>query len=192
MTEPAICLVTYDRARKPDPDIAEVVRRLTAAGLRIGGLLQVTEEGSAEHCATLFLQDLGSDRWLKIFGCREEARGCRSAAYGLAKAVGWVGAAVDASPDILFVNRFGRQETEGRGLREKIAAAMNAGIPLVVPVNEALLPAWRAFASEASACMPADADRLEAWCRAQVPSPPHSGRQESQERVEGDALARCA
>ncbi len=65
---------------------------------------------------------------------------------------------------------------------------MSASIPLVVPVSETLLPSWRAFTGETGLHVPPEADKIETWCRVQAPRP--SGREETVERMEGDALSR--
>ncbi|ACA19966.1 conserved hypothetical protein [Methylobacterium sp. 4-46] len=190
MCASSICVVAYGRASRPDAVLAEVVRRLAGAGYRVGGLLQFRRGGTPSRCASLFLEEIGSGRRVEIFESRGgAARGCRLTTCGLAEGAAWLAAAVAAEPELLFVNRFGRQEAEGRGLRAETAAIV-AGIPSVVPVSEALLPAWRAFAGEEDAVMPPDADRIEAWCRGRLltrPSP--SGRAGALDGMGGDAPA---
>lgn len=167
-SEPALGLVVHCRDGRPDAALAAAARRLQAAGLRVAGLLQAGTKGDPACCATLALEDIGSGRRVPIFERRAAAaRGCRLDPSGLAEAAGWLRDAIEGRPDILFVNRFGRQESEGRGLIDEIAAAVLAGIPVVVAVGEALLPQWRDFAGEAGTALPADPDRIAAWCLAQ-------------------------
>lgn len=164
MTEPRICVVAYDGTQPPDAALAQAARRLGAVGLQVGGLLQSGAAGDAAGCAMLFLEDLGTGRRIRLFESRGAgARGCRLDACGLAEAAVWLREAVETRPDVLFVNRFGRQESKGRGLLDEIGAALTAGIPVVIAVGAACLPAWRAFAGGESALVPADADRIVAW-----------------------------
>ncbi|HVL72396.1 MAG TPA: DUF2478 domain-containing protein [Beijerinckiaceae bacterium] len=161
-----IGIVVYDRDSRPDVMLADTVRRLQGRGLTVGGLLQEAKGDDASCCETLTLQDIGTGRRVDIFQNRGPgARGCRLDPAGLAHAASFLRAAIEARPDVLFVNRFGRQEAEGRGLADEIAAAVLAEIPIVVAVGEALLPAWQAYAGGEGTRLDGPA-ALEAWCLA--------------------------
>ncbi len=165
LTESYVCVVAYDREQRPDGVLAEVVHRLKAAYVRVGGLLQGGDAGSAACCANLFLEDIGTGRRVQVLENRGAGtRGCRLDPSGLAEAAGWVREAIEARPGVLFINRFGRQEAEGRGLLDEIGAAVMAGIPVVVAMNKALLPEWLAFSGDRSAPLAADPELLVAWC----------------------------
>ncbi len=172
MTHSQICAIVYRREERPDAAVAAAVAALVAQGAEVRGLLQEGTEGSASCCATLFLEDIGSGRRVEIFQNRgRETRGCRLDASGLAEAAAWVREAIDSRPDVLVLNRFGRQEAEGRGLLDEIGAAVTAGIPVVIPVNEALLPEWDAFAGGGYDRLLTDPDRLVGWCRGHIAAP---------------------
>jgi hypothetical protein len=64
----------------------------------------------------------------------------------------------------VFINRFGRQEAGGRGLRDEIAAAIEADVPLVIAVHKSLQPEWEAFAGSDCAYIAADPKQIEMWC----------------------------
>lgn len=162
-----IATFRYDRDRRPDAMLALAARRLQGRGFRVAGLLQDGTAGNASCCATLFLEDIGSGRRVQIFERRGPGtRGCRLDPGGLAHAAAWLREAIDERPDVLFVNRFGRQEAEGRGLLGEIAEAVMAEIPLVIAVGEALLPDWEAFVGAATDRL-ADVGAVEDWCTAQ-------------------------
>jgi hypothetical protein len=165
-----ILVLAHERGETPDPVIARAVARLEAGGLRPRGLLQHGEPaGCGDSCATLYLDDIGMGRRVRIFEDRgPQAQGCRLDTGGLSVAAGWLREAVEARPDVLFVNRFGRHEGEGRGLREEIGMAVAAGIPIVIAVKRPYLKAWRAFAGEGFATAPLDAAQIEGWCRRAV------------------------
>lgn len=164
MAEPRICVVAYDATEQPDAALAQAARRLGALGVTVRGLLQNGAAGDAARCAVLFLEDIGTGRRIQIFEARGlAARGCRLDTCGLAEAAAWLREAVEAKPDMLFVNRFGRQESSGRGLLDEIGAAVAAGIPIVIAVSTACLPAWRAFAGTESVLVAVDADRIVTW-----------------------------
>jgi len=165
VTGSPIGFVVYDRDSKPDPVLREVVRRLEVQRVRVRGLLQHGEQNEAAVCATMTLEDIGTGRRVQIFERRgHETRGCRLDPSGLAEAAVWVRESIEARPEILFINRFGRQEAEGRGLVDEIGAALSADIPTIIPVGRALLPDWEEFAGGEGMHLPNDADGLEAWC----------------------------
>jgi nucleoside-triphosphatase THEP1 len=53
-------------------------------------------------------------------------------------------------PDVVIVNKFGKSESEGGGLRDVIADVVGAGIPLLISVPRRNLDAWRSFAGDAA------------------------------------------
>ena len=168
MTGTRIGIVVYDRDSRPDALLAAVVRRLQAGGARVGGLLQQVKDDDRSCCTSLFLEDIATGRRVQIFEHRGAAtRGCRLDASGLAQAAALLREAIEAGPKLLFVNRFGRQEAEGRGLMDEIAAAVLADIPIVVAVGASLLHEWTAYA-DAEGVRLGSAEELENWCLRQV------------------------
>jgi hypothetical protein len=151
--DPSECrlgIVVYEPAHPRDAVLVGAAKKLRTKGLRVGGLLQEAE-GDESH-TELYARDITTGRRVRLFEDRgRKARGCRLDAAGLAEAASWLRTAIDARPDVLFINRFGRQEAVGRGLVDEIAAAIVSDIPVVVPVAAALLPQWRRFAGNESA-----------------------------------------
>lgn len=169
MTGSRIGYIVYDRDHGPDALLSAVAYRLKAKGARVAGLLQDGQAGDESCCAILFLEDIGTGRRVQIYERRGlDTRGCRLDPAGLAEAAGWLREAIAVRPDVLFINRFGRQEAGGRGLVDEIGAAVVADIPVVVAVNAALLSEWHTYAGEGTASLPLDAERIEAWCVAQM------------------------
>ena len=116
--------------------------------------------------------NIGTGRRVQIYEDRGSGtRGCRLDPAGLAEAAGWLREAIEARPDVLFINRFGRQETLGRGLLDEIGAAVIAEIPVVIAVNQALLPEWLAYVGEGAVPLLPEAEEIEAWCMAHFRRP---------------------
>ena len=107
--------------------------------------------------ATGISQDLGAG-----------AQGCRLDSAALAGAVGPLLAAMDEGPDLVIVNRFGKDEAEGRGFRAVFEKACELGIPVLTVVREAYLDDWRAMTGSACNELPAHAGRLEDWLAAHL------------------------
>lgn len=172
MTQARICVVAYAFDQPPDAALADAVKWLRGAGLRPRGLLQEGEAGRTSCRPSLFLNDIGTGRRIQIFERRGvSARGCRLDSSGLAEAAGWLRDAIETRPDVLFINRFGRRESEGKGLLDEIGAAVAADIPIVIAIGAALLPAWRAFAGEEGTALAADPRQIGSWCAEQVRAP---------------------
>jgi len=167
LTKSLIGVVVFDRASRPDAVLRQVVGDLRSKGVRVGGLLQDGQPGDASRCGTLFLEDIETGHRIQAFEMRGGGtRGCRLDFSSLAQAGGWLRAAIEGKPDILFVNRFGRQEAAGRGLRDEIAAAIATGLPLVINVGMEHLSEWRSFAGSEFTGLPADPNQIAAWCLA--------------------------
>lgn len=160
-----IGVVGYDRTARPDGAIAEAVRRLQARGLRVEGLVQEPKRSDSAGCALLSVEDIATGRRVQIFNGRGAgARGCRLDAGGLATAAVWLREAIERRPEVLFVNRFGRQEADGRGLYAEIAEAIASGIPVIVAVADVVMSAWQAFADGTGTAVANDAVAIERWC----------------------------
>lgn len=169
MTGSRIGVVVFDRECRPDGALRQVVHSLKSRGWRVGGLLQDGQPGDARHCGMLFLEDIETGCRIQAFEMRGSGtRGCRLDTSSLAQAGGWLWAAIDGKPDILFINRFGRQEAAGRGLRTEMATAIATGIPVLIAVGKELIPEWCAFAGPDFVHLDVDPKRIEAWCLACV------------------------
>ncbi len=167
LTGSRIGVVVFDREGRPDAVLRHVVHGLKSVGLRVGGLLQDGQPGDASRCGTLFLEDIGTGRRIQAFEMRGSGtRGCRLDFSSLAQAAGWLRDAMEGTPDILLINRFGRQEAAGRGLRDEIATAIATGLPVLIAVGREFLPEWREFAGPDFVPLDADPERIEAWCLA--------------------------
>jgi hypothetical protein len=129
----------------PDTDVsvvlAEVVQALRERGVLLAGALQ-HDDGP---CA-MELELLPSGRRMLISqSIGGNTSGCRLDAGALAEAAALVRQAVDATPALVVFNKFGAQEAAGGGLREEMAAAVMAGVPVLAPVSERFLEQWATF-----------------------------------------------
>ena len=79
----------------------------------------------------------------------------------------------DEQPRLLVVNKFGKIEADGGGLRQAVAEAVELGIPVLVGVPARNLDRWRAFAGSLAIELPADDVALSRWLAAQrlIPDP---------------------
>lgn len=92
-----------------------------------------------------------------------EARGCRLDAGALESAVVHVEASLAEGADCLIVNKFGKQEAEGRGFRPLIAEALSRGMPVLVGLNRLNADAFEAFTAGMAVELPPEEGALLDW-----------------------------
>ncbi len=77
-------------------------------------------------------------------------------------------AAMHDGVDLLLLNKFGKGEAEGGGLRSTFAGAIETGVPVLTAVRPPYLEAWTAFHGGLAADLMPDLGEVLAWCRAAV------------------------
>lgn len=109
---------------------------LRAKGLRLAGALQNNSlRNGAGHCDMDLYILAGHDVVRISQDLGDLPMGCRLDWAALEYAVGLVSAALAAGPAALIVNRFGKQELVGLGLRPWIGKALGQGIPVPTAVD---------------------------------------------------------
>ena len=73
-----------------------------------------------------------------------------------------------APPNLVILNKFGKAEEEGGGMRGAIGAALAADIPVLVSVGELALPALGLFAGDLCVVVEADAAVVSKWLQARI------------------------
>jgi hypothetical protein len=114
----------------------------------------------------MYVKDLLGGDEIKISLDRgNEARGCRLDPDAFARIDAWVEHAVLERVDLLIINKFGKEEAHGRGLRPVIADTLIAEIPLVIGVSTQNLHAFLTFVGDSAARLRPDIEAITAWCR---------------------------
>jgi hypothetical protein len=143
-----IAYVTLSGRGLIDDCLAEAVASLEAQGLRLAGTVRVLPAAPHSHACDMdvrVLPDGPSRRISQPLGALSQ--GCRLDT----DAVETLALAVESrleGADLLVVNKFGKQEAAGRGLRQAIVLAIEAGIPVLIGVNGLNLPELLAFAGD--------------------------------------------
>lgn len=153
-----------------DRCLADLAHRLDDAGIAFRGAIQRNTARSDGQPDDMDLRVIGTDRVIRISqSLGPGSAGCRLNAASLEEAAGLVAAALDTgAPRVLLLNRFGRQEAEGRGFRPLIGRALGEGVAVLTAVGAEYAEAFHAFAGDMGECLPADAARLFDWCREAV------------------------
>ncbi len=94
-----------------------------------------------------------------------EARGCRLDSGALEGAVAEVLARLEPGVDLLIVNKFGRRESEGGGMRAAISRAIELDIPVLIGVNPVSADALLAYLGEGAEPLAPETAVLVNWAR---------------------------
>jgi hypothetical protein len=159
----AVCAVLFEDAGVADDLFARVAEWGKRAGLSLAGALQQDEPRAGRRLSDIFLRDLASGRRTRISEDRGDlAAGCRLDLGALTEAAELIERAIgSASPDLVILNKFGKAEAEeGRGVRDAIAAALAADVPVLIGVAKSYAPALQDFAGDFCAIV---ADEADVW-----------------------------
>jgi hypothetical protein len=161
-----LAAIRYEAGFPIDEFLGRVADRLRAEHIRLGGALQENAPGGETHCAAMSLVDLATRKRFRISqDLGTLAEGCRLDAQGIAEFVALFDRASQDNVELLTLNRFGKAEAEGGGLRPVFARAMEAGIPVLTAVRAPYTEAWAQFHGHLASDLPADIDAVLAWCR---------------------------
>lgn len=138
-----------------DRDIAAAVLRrirgrLAEASATCAGFLQQDAPPRADrsHC-DMVLECVATGRRIPISEDRGAlARGCRLDVGELMGAIATARDMLQAGPDVLIVNKFGKTEGLGGGFRPLIADALELGIPVLITVPWRNIEGWRLFSGD--------------------------------------------
>ncbi|MFN4153946.1 MAG: DUF2478 domain-containing protein [Paracoccaceae bacterium] len=162
--------------------LARVARRLSAVGVVLGGVVQVNTETDPDHPCLMDLRVLSDESVLRISqNLGRHSSGCRLDASVLEEAVGRVAATLLAAPpQLLILNKFGKQEAEGRGFRPVIGQAMAMGVPVLTSVSTKNRAGFDLFAEGTASALGTDEAAVMLWCLsvtgARVRIPLHTAR----------------
>jgi nucleoside-triphosphatase THEP1 len=161
-----IGVVVYDDGLFGDALIARCAAGLVASGYRLGGVVQSNPQRHGRRRCDMYVKDLlGGAETIISFDRGNEARGCRLDPDAFARIGAWVERAVLERVDLLIINKFGREEAHGRGLRPVIAEALIAEIPLVIGVSTRNLRDFLTFVGDSVTPLRPDIEAITAWCR---------------------------
>ena len=161
-----IAAVLYADGVYPDRVLARALEPLRERGTELAGVLQRDAAPLADrHPCDLLLEDLASGEVTAIAEQRgAHARGCRLDVGLLTEVAEEVLASLrDGAPRLLVVNKFGKIEADGGGLRGAIAEAVGLGIPVLVGVPARNLDRWRAFAGPLAEEIAPDTAAIAGW-----------------------------
>lgn len=149
--------------------LTSLAEALEAKGLRTAGIVQSNTECSDQELCDMDVRVLPAGETIRISqSLGAGARGCRLNPEALERAVGLVTARLqeEPKPQILIVNKFGKHEADGRGMRPVIGEAMALGIPVISGVNRMNVEPFKAFSEGMAEAAPTELEALVAWAEA--------------------------
>jgi hypothetical protein len=164
-----IAALAYADGVYPDRAIARAIEPLWNRGIPLAGVIQLEPADMADrHPCDLLLKNLATGEVTAIAEHRgKEARGCRLDIALLTEVAEAVVEGLHADrPRLLVVNKFGKIEADGGGLRRAIAEAVDLGIPVLIGVPARNLGRWRAFAGSFAVELPAESWAIVEWLQA--------------------------
>ena len=164
-----LAAIIYQAGFRIDDFLIRVANLLRADHIRLGGALQENAPGAADTCSAMTLVEVRSQSRFRISqDLGSQALGCRLDVRGLTE----IGALLDRTPahdvELLILNKFGKAEAEGGGLRSAFVRAMEAGIPVVTAVRTPYAEAWSQFHGRIAIDLTPDFGPVLAWCRDSV------------------------
>ncbi|QEY58813.1 DUF2478 domain-containing protein [Pseudomonas sp. C27(2019)] len=162
MQLPAAAVVHYGDG-EGDHLLATLLAECQQQGWRVRGL--VTQQGKdPEGILPMQLRDFHTNEVFVISqNLGRDSRGCSLDMGGLAEAGKVLRHALGEQPDLVFVNRFGYGETQGRGLSDEFSQLISAGIPVLTLVSEKYLEGWHAFSAGMAQTLPLEREAIEQW-----------------------------
>lgn len=165
--------VIADGPGETDRLLSRTAAWLAQDGRRLAGVVKILAEApaGADHC-DMDLRVLPDGPGIRITqSLGEGAQGCRLDPAGIEEAVSCVEASDIARADMLFLNKFGPQEAEGRGFCGAIGTALESGVPVILGVGRGSREAFDAFADGLAERVPADEGSIRDWCRGALAAP---------------------
>lgn len=160
-----LAYVTESGRGMTDTLIGEIVRALASDGVRLAGTVRSSPVDPNAHPCDMDLRVLPDGPEFRISQPRgRAARGCRLDG-GIVETIAVEVEARLAAADVLIVNKFGKQEAQGRGLCPAILMATELGLPTVVGVNDMNAPLFECFSGGVAVALPPDLRAVCAWVR---------------------------
>ena len=164
MPNPPIAAIVYGADDDIEALLERVARTLAARGVRLGGVLQHALPAQGDAACGMQLENLETgERFGLSQALGSGSVACRLDPDALARGAVAIRQAVEHRVDLVIINKFGAQEATGSGLRDDMAQAVAAGVPVLTAIAERFLADWHAFAGDDEGTLPAQFDRVLAW-----------------------------
>ena len=144
--------------------LAGVADKLEAAGKRCMGIVQInSDRGDCRRC-DMDVTVLSGGRKIRISqNLGKDSRGCRLNPEAMAEAIADVEQRMPSGYDVFLLNKFGKQEAEGKGFRELLGEAAGSGAFVLVGTNGLNEDAFIEFSGNAAEFIEPDEEKILNW-----------------------------
>lgn len=166
----ALAAIKHGEGDRIDQALLTIADRMRRKGHRLAGAVRARVSPPGEDRCDLVLQDLSTSAEFSLsqdLGAGSQA--CRLDDVALDAIAERVTASLREGADILILNKFGKQEADGRGLRDPIVKAVDQGIPVLIGLNSSRLESWNEFCGGDSAIFEPGDPAIDRWLEARVP-----------------------
>lgn len=158
-----IAYVTLSGRGLIDDCIARIVERVSERGWRVAGTVRAAPVAAGDHPCDMDVQVLPDGPVFRISqalgtgskGCRLDGGAIEDIALAVEERL--------ENADLLVLNKFGKQEAQGRGLRRAIERAIEIDLPVIVGVNGLNLPDFMAFTDGLAVQLQPAPDAAATW-----------------------------
>lgn len=159
----AVAAIVHGGDGEGDGLLADILTQCQRQGWRVRGLQ--TELGKdPQGVLPMRLRDLYTGQTFDISqSLGRDSRGCSLDMGALAEAGQVLRRALDEQPDLVFVNRFGYGESQGRGLSQEFSQLISAQIPVLTLVSEKYVDFWHEFSAGLGQTLPLERSAIEHW-----------------------------
>jgi nucleoside-triphosphatase THEP1 len=159
-----ILAIVYSDGLAADRMISDLGYKIRDAGIAVAGIVQHNKFIRDRTRCDMEVEELASGTVLQLSEDRgKEARGCRLDRGALSEAASLLSASIENGPDLVILNKFGKTEAEGQGLRDTLAQAVQLGVPVIVGVPFRNIEQWRIFAEVLAEECGIDSPRPYEW-----------------------------
>ena len=159
-----ILAIVYSDGLAADRFISDLGYKIRDAGIAVAGIVQHNNFIRDRTKCDMEIEELASRTILQLSEDRgKNARGCRLDRGVLSEAAALLSASLENEPELVILNKFGKLEAEGRGLRDTLADAVQLGVPIVIGVPYRNIEQWRAFTEGLAEECSVGSSRLHDW-----------------------------
>lgn len=144
--------------------LRDVVDTLEKRGTVLAGVVQSASDAPGKRHYNVSLTSLRDGWEIPVLQDRGQlAAGCRLDPHAITDVAGRLAADLDDGADLLVINRFGRAESEGYGLRQLLEKAIASEIPVLLAVREDYVDDLTRFAQDLGELLPPERDEVLTW-----------------------------
>ena len=155
-----------------DDLLVQAAQEMHKLGIRLTGVVQHNPLAKGADRCEMVLEILrANDQLLISQDLGPMSKGCRLNASALEQAVGLVMTSLaQQKSDMLIINKFGKQEVDGRGFRPAIAMALEEEVPVLVMVRPESLQNFQDFIGDIGQEIDPDLQAIMLWVKGVVGS----------------------